>query len=154
MQIMPCTGKEIARKYRIGGYSTGKLTSDPALNVAMGEAYLGDLIDRFGGSYIMAFAGRQCRSWQRCKVDRPVWRSALRQGRRHRLDRINPDHRNPRLRAEGDAERACLTRLDARKYAISMDINRGGVMPTPAATRAKATVVAKVRAPLPLWEEC
>ncbi len=57
MQIMPGTGKLIARQYRIRSHSTKRLTSDPAYNVMLGAAHLGDLVKSFNGSYILTFVG-------------------------------------------------------------------------------------------------
>ena len=56
MQLMPGTARLIARQYRLR-YSKSKLTSDPSYNVMLGAAHLGDLIDRFDGSYILTFVG-------------------------------------------------------------------------------------------------
>jgi len=156
MQIMPGTGKEIARKYRIGGYSTGKLTSDPALNVAMGEAYLGDLIDRFGGSYIMAFAGYNAGPGNVAK-----WIDLYGDPRSGKVDAIDWIESIPITETRGYVQKVMQnvhvyrTRLDARKYAISMDINRGGVMPTPAATQREGNSCGEgARTIASLLEEC
>ncbi len=54
MQLMPGTARLVARQFRLH-YSRSKLTSDPAYNVTLGVAHLGDLIDRFDGSYILTF---------------------------------------------------------------------------------------------------
>ena len=56
MQIMPATAKDIAKNHNLP-LSLRRLVEDPIYNVAMGEAYLGELIDRFDGSYILAIAG-------------------------------------------------------------------------------------------------
>ncbi|MFV2092187.1 MAG: transglycosylase SLT domain-containing protein, partial [Hyphomicrobiales bacterium] len=56
MQIMPGTAKDISRNYSLP-LSVRRLVEDPVYNVTMGEAYLGGLIKRFGGSYILAIAG-------------------------------------------------------------------------------------------------
>ncbi len=56
MQLMPGTARLIARQYRLN-YSKSKLTSDPSYNVMLGAAHLGDLINRFEGSYILTFVG-------------------------------------------------------------------------------------------------
>ena len=37
-------------------YSKSRLTSDAAYNATLGAAHLGDLVDDFGGSYVMTFA--------------------------------------------------------------------------------------------------
>ncbi len=56
MQLMPGTARLIARQYRVR-YSKSKLTSDPSYNVMLAAAHLGDLIDRFDGSYILTLVG-------------------------------------------------------------------------------------------------
>lgn len=55
MQLMPSTAKAVARQLRIG-YSTSRLTTDPDYNILLGRSYLGRLIERFNGSYILAIA--------------------------------------------------------------------------------------------------
>ncbi len=55
MQIMPATGRRLARKMNLR-YSPERLFN-PAYNLRMGGWYLGSLIDRFAGSYILAIAG-------------------------------------------------------------------------------------------------
>lgn len=55
MQLMPATAQAVAQ--RIGARaSTAALTSDAALNVQLGTAYLGDLLDQFGGAVPLAVA--------------------------------------------------------------------------------------------------
>lgn len=56
MQIMPGTAKDISRNHGFP-LSLPRLVEDPAYNAAMGTAYLGELIDRFDGSYVLAIAG-------------------------------------------------------------------------------------------------
>lgn len=55
MQLMPGTAKLIAKQYGIA-YAPAKLTGDPAYNVRLGSAHLGDLIKEFNGSYILTLA--------------------------------------------------------------------------------------------------
>lgn len=67
MQLMPGTAKLVAKQYRLS-YSADKLTGDPAYNVKLGAAHLGDLIEEFGGSYILTLAAynagpRRSREW-------------------------------------------------------------------------------------------
>ncbi len=57
MQIMPGTGKLIARQYKIRNHSTRRLTAQPSYNVMLGAAHLGDLVKSFKGSYILTFVG-------------------------------------------------------------------------------------------------
>ncbi len=56
MQLMPATARAVSRQIHIP-YDVDALTIDPAYNIALGSKYLGDLIDDFDGSYIMAIAG-------------------------------------------------------------------------------------------------
>jgi soluble lytic murein transglycosylase len=67
MQIMPGTAKLIARRYGLS-YRKSMLTGDPAYNVKLGAAHLGDLIDDFGGSYVLTLVAynagpRRSREW-------------------------------------------------------------------------------------------
>ncbi|QEX16719.1 lytic transglycosylase [Hypericibacter terrae] len=55
MQLMPRTAKQIAKKLQLP-YSDAKLTKDPSYNIKLGRAYLGDLVNGFDGSYILAIA--------------------------------------------------------------------------------------------------
>lgn len=52
MQLMPATARIVARQYGLS-YKNGILTGDPSYNVKLGAAHLGDLIDSFGGSYVL-----------------------------------------------------------------------------------------------------
>lgn len=56
MQLMPATAKLVARQLKVP-FDQSKLTSDPNYNARLGTAYLGGLIQSFGGSYTMAVAG-------------------------------------------------------------------------------------------------
>ena len=55
MQLMPGTAREVAGKVGIP-YIQDKLTRDPAYNVSLGTQYLGDMLQKFGGSYELALA--------------------------------------------------------------------------------------------------
>lgn len=55
MQLMPSTARDTARSLKIS-YSRGRLTSDPAYNIRLGRSYLGEMLNRFGASYILAIA--------------------------------------------------------------------------------------------------
>lgn len=52
MQLMPATARGIAKRI---GVEWGDL-DDPDYNMKIGSAYLGQLVDQFGGSYVMATA--------------------------------------------------------------------------------------------------
>ncbi len=55
MQLIPSTAQMQAR--RVGmTYQRSALTSDPQYNMTLGSAHLGDLIDDFNGSYVLAAA--------------------------------------------------------------------------------------------------
>jgi len=67
MQLMPGTAKLVAKQYGLP-YVATKLTEDPAYNVRLGSAHLGDLIQEFGGSYVLTLAAynagpRRSREW-------------------------------------------------------------------------------------------
>jgi soluble lytic murein transglycosylase len=55
MQVLPSTAQYAARRAGVG-YDYGRLISDPAYNLQLGSAYLGELIDDEGGSVEMALA--------------------------------------------------------------------------------------------------
>jgi soluble lytic murein transglycosylase-like protein len=54
MQLLPTTAELVARKLGVS-YQPSMLT-DPQYNMRLGSKYLGDQVDRFSGSYIMAAA--------------------------------------------------------------------------------------------------
>jgi soluble lytic murein transglycosylase len=54
MQLMPATAQLVARKMG-ESYSPERL-SEPTYNMRLGSSYLGDMIDTFSGSYVMAAA--------------------------------------------------------------------------------------------------
>ena len=55
MQIMPATAKDVAKEIDIP-YESERLTSDWKYNATLGTAYLSQLIDKYEGSYVLAFA--------------------------------------------------------------------------------------------------
>ncbi len=55
MQLLPSTARVVARKVGLG-YSAPRLY-EAEYNMQLGSAYLGQIVDRFSGSYIMAAAG-------------------------------------------------------------------------------------------------
>ncbi|GLS24184.1 lytic transglycosylase [Labrys miyagiensis] len=55
MQMMPSTARATAKAAGMA-FDPKRLATDPAYNAMIGEAHLGELIDRFRGSYIMTFA--------------------------------------------------------------------------------------------------
>ncbi len=66
MQLMPGTAKIVARQYGLP-YAPGKLT-DPHYNVKLGAAHMADLVEDFGGSYVLTLVGynagpRRAKEW-------------------------------------------------------------------------------------------
>jgi soluble lytic murein transglycosylase len=55
MQVTPAAGRYVAKKLGIG-FDQKRLLNDPVYNVQIGAAELGDLIESYGGSYILSFA--------------------------------------------------------------------------------------------------
>ncbi|WP_431310951.1 transglycosylase SLT domain-containing protein [Methylobacterium nigriterrae] len=55
MQMMPATAQRTARRVS-AAYDQDRLTSDPAYNARLGQAHLGELMEDWRGSYILAFA--------------------------------------------------------------------------------------------------
>ena len=56
MQLMPDTAQAIGRKIKVAKFKDARLTADPKFNVTLGRAYLDNLVERFGGSYLLATA--------------------------------------------------------------------------------------------------
>ncbi len=55
MQMMPATASRTARRVS-AAYEQDRLTNDPAYNARLGQAHLGELMEDWRGSYILAFA--------------------------------------------------------------------------------------------------
>jgi soluble lytic murein transglycosylase len=55
MQLMPGTAKDVARKLALPAPNKGDL-HDPATNMRLGSAYLGDVLERFDGNQVLATA--------------------------------------------------------------------------------------------------
>ncbi|MFT0892639.1 transglycosylase SLT domain-containing protein [Pseudochelatococcus sp. G4_1912] len=55
MQLMPATAQATARAAGLP-YDLTRLTSDPAYNAQLGASHLGELVERWKGSYILAIA--------------------------------------------------------------------------------------------------
>jgi soluble lytic murein transglycosylase len=56
MQLMPDTAKSMGNQLKVAKFKDERLTADPKFNVTLGRAYLDKLVDRFGGSYLLATA--------------------------------------------------------------------------------------------------
>lgn len=55
MQLMPATAKRTAQRFGID-FDLDRLLSDPAYNAKLGSAHLGELMEDWKGSYVLAFA--------------------------------------------------------------------------------------------------
>jgi soluble lytic murein transglycosylase len=55
MQLLPSTAKGLAKSLGLP-FSGERLLSDPTYNLTLGRVYLGQMLDRFGGSYLLAIA--------------------------------------------------------------------------------------------------
>ncbi|ACL56475.1 lytic transglycosylase domain-containing protein [Methylobacterium nodulans] len=55
MQMMPATAQRTARRVS-AAFDAARLLSDPAYNARLGQAHLGELMEDWRGSYILAFA--------------------------------------------------------------------------------------------------
>ncbi len=55
MQLMPGTARQTANAYGLP-YDGSRLLTDPAYNAQIGTTHLGDLLDEFGGSYVLTIA--------------------------------------------------------------------------------------------------
>ena len=67
MQLMPGTAKLVANQYRMP-FAVARLKGDPSYNVQLGAAHLADLVDKFGGSYVLTLVAynagpRRSREW-------------------------------------------------------------------------------------------
>jgi soluble lytic murein transglycosylase len=55
MQLMPATAKRTAQRFGVG-FDLERLVRDPSYNAKLGSAHLGELMDDWKGSHILAFA--------------------------------------------------------------------------------------------------
>lgn len=55
MQLLPTTARDVAGRLKVP-FIESKLTRDPTYNVQLGSQYLGEMLQRFGGSYELAAA--------------------------------------------------------------------------------------------------
>lgn len=55
MQLMPATGKSVAKEIRLP-YSGLSTLTDPASNIRLGTSYLGQMAERYGGNRVLATA--------------------------------------------------------------------------------------------------
>ena len=109
LQLMPATAKKAASVAGLP-FSEPRLTQDAAYNATLGAEHLGELFDGFGGSYVMTFASYNAGREPHPRLGQAAWRPARPQGRRRRLDRAHPLHRDAQLRPAPDGKPAGLSR--------------------------------------------
>ena len=56
MQVMPITAQHVCRDHKVK-CEIDRLSTDPAYNLMMASAYIGDRMDEFKGSYVLTIAG-------------------------------------------------------------------------------------------------
>ena len=128
------------------------MLDDPDYNMRLGSTYLGEMVDNFCGSYVMAAAAYNAgpgRPAQWAAVLRRPARPAARSGRLHR---VHPVLRDPQLRDAGDGEDAGLPRPPERRTApltLSSDLKRGGYVYRPSTVYTPSQTTAAVNAGSP-----
>ncbi len=125
LQLMPGTAKEVAKGVGLP-YSKDRLTSDPAYNATLGAAHLGELVDEFGGSYVMTFASYNA---GRSRVYK--WMKAYGDPRDPRVDVVNWIERIPFTETRNYVQRVMenvqvyRARLGSPALKIEADLKRG-----------------------------
>lgn len=141
MQLMPNTAKIVARQIDVP-YSKTRLTTDPAYNAMLGSAHLGDLINGYGGSYIMSIAAYNAGS---SRINQ--WQDQFGDPRSTAIDPIDWIENIPFSETRNYVQRVMenlevyRTRLSGspQKIRLSDDIRRntGETISTPAPPRGK-----------------
>ncbi|GJE28491.1 lytic transglycosylase domain-containing protein [Methylobacterium organophilum] len=126
MQMMPATAQRTARRVS-AAYDTDRLTSDPAYNARLGQAHLGELMEDWRGSYILAFA-----SYNAGGGNVKKWIDAYGDPRKPDVDPVDWVERIPFTETRNYVQRVMenlqvyRNRLDGRSaLLIERDMNRG-----------------------------
>ncbi|KQT78097.1 lytic transglycosylase domain-containing protein [Methylobacterium sp. Leaf466] len=126
MQMMPATAQRTARRVS-ASYDQDRLTSDPAYNARLGHAHLGELMEDWRGSYILAFA-----SYNAGGGNVKKWIDAYGDPRRSGVDPIDWVERIPFTETRNYVQRVMenlqvyRNRLDGRSaLLIESDLQRG-----------------------------
>jgi soluble lytic murein transglycosylase len=126
LQLMPATAKQVAKSIGVT-YSKDRLTSDPAYNATLGAAHLGDLVDDFGGSYVMTFAAYNAGASRVA-----AWVKAHGDPRDPRVDVVNWIERIPFTETRNYVQRIMenlqvyRAQLGQPALKIAADLHRGG----------------------------
>jgi soluble lytic murein transglycosylase len=125
LQLMPATAKSLSRKLGVS-YSQNKLISDPAYNVTLGAQFLSDMLGRFDGSYILAFAAYNAGPGRSVE-----WIRRFGDPRDPRVDAVDWVEMIPFTETRNYVQRvmenmqAYRERLGTGPLAIEADLNRG-----------------------------
>ena len=126
MQMMPATAQRTARRVS-AAFDVERLTSDPAFCAKLGQAHLGELMEDWRGSYVLAFASYNAGGGNVRK-----WIDAYGDPRRSGVDVIDWVERIPFTETRNYVQRVMenlqvyRARLDARSaLLIDGDLHRG-----------------------------
>ncbi|MFD0938044.1 lytic transglycosylase domain-containing protein, partial [Methylobacterium trifolii] len=126
MQMMPATAQRTARRVA-AAYDQDRLTSDPAYNARLGQAHLGELMEDWRGSYVLAFA-----SYNAGGGNVKKWIDAYGDPRKAEVDVIDWVERIPFTETRNYVQRVMenlqvyRTRLDGKSaLLIDGDLHRG-----------------------------
>jgi len=126
LQLMPGTARKTARN--IGkAYSKRRLTTDPAYNATLGSAHLGELLQKFNGSYVLTFVAYNAGSR---RVDQ--WIARYGDPRSRKVDAIDWVERIPFTETRNYVQRIMenlqvyRARFQGGKLTIASDLRRGG----------------------------
>lgn len=125
MQLLPSTAKQTARSIGVP-YKLALLTQDAGYNARLGSAFLNQLIDRFGGSYVLAFAGYNAGP-SRARE----WMTRFGDPRKNATDAVDWVESIPFSETRNYVQRVMENlqiyrqRLEGAPLAITKDLNRG-----------------------------
>lgn len=126
MQMMPATAQRTARRVS-AAYDQDRLTSDPTYNARLGQAHLGELMEDWRGSYVLAFAAYNAGGGNVKK-----WIDAYGDPRRGEVDVVDWVERIPFTETRNYVQRVMenlqvyRTRLDGKSaLLIDGDLKRG-----------------------------
>jgi soluble lytic murein transglycosylase len=127
MQVTPDTGRFVAKKANVA-FDQKRLLEDPVYNVQIGAAELGDLLQHYSGSYILAFAAYNA---GRGRVNQ--WIERFGDPRNPKIDPVDWIERIPFTETRDYVQRvmenfqAYRARLGGEsKFSIDADMKRGG----------------------------
>ena len=125
LQLIPSTAANTAKAIGVK-YSKDRLTSDPGYNATLGAAHLRELLDEFGGSYILTFA-----AYNAGKSRVQEWVRRFGDPRNPGVDPVDWIESIPYGETRNYVQRVLENiqvyreRLDGARLAISEDLRRG-----------------------------